>query len=227
MRFRHTVSGNCRTRAFPQSLAPVPSIPGPRFFFIPGCHAHPRSFHLSATICSPGSARRGWDWRRGRCEPGAPRAACGLPAPGRGDAGTRCPGRAPPPCGRPAALPELARLAVHAGQQQPGRLADVVAVHGEAAPVAGVRHGHPDPLHQWRQHEERPAGGRGAGARRRVSGGAGSAPPPAPHPAFPGGPASESPRSGRAFGDIPTAPVTSGLALPSLWVSVSSSVNPG
>lgn len=81
------------------------------------------------------------------------------------------------------ALPELARLAVHAGQQQPGRLADVVAVHGEAAPVAGVRHGHPDPLHQRRQHEERPAGG--GGGREGLAGGAGSAPPPAPAPRFP------------------------------------------
>lgn len=90
-----------------------------------------------------------------------------------------CPHRAPPPRDLPpAALPELARLAVHAGQQQPGGLADVVAVHGEAAAVAGVRHGHPDPLHQRRQHEEGPAAGEGP---RRVSaavaGAARSAPP--------------------------------------------------
>lgn len=63
----------------------------------------------------------------------------------------------PAPC--PPSLPELARLAVHAWQQQPGRLANVVAVHGEAAAVAGVCYGHPDPLHQRRQHEEGPAAG--------------------------------------------------------------------
>lgn len=51
-------------------------------------------------------------------------------------------------------------LAVHAGQQQPGGLPDVVAVHGEAATVLSVRHRHPDPLHQRGQYQERPAGGR-------------------------------------------------------------------
>lgn len=69
-------------------------------------------------------------------------------------------GRPALPAPRPPPVPELARLAVHAGQQQPGCLADVVAVHGEAAAVAGVRHGHPDPLHQRRQHEEGPVWGR-------------------------------------------------------------------
>lgn len=54
----------------------------------------------------------------------------------------------------------LPRLAVHAGQQQPGGLPHVVAVHGEAASVLSVRHRHPDPLHQRGQYQERPAGGR-------------------------------------------------------------------
>lgn len=54
-------------------------------------------------------------------------------------------------------LLELARLTVHSRQQQPGGLADIVAVHGKAAAVASVRHGHSDPLHQRGQHEEGPA----------------------------------------------------------------------
>lgn len=57
----------------------------------------------------------------------------------------------------PLHLLELARLAVHSRQQQPGGLADIVAVHRKAAAVAGVRHGHSDPLHQRGQHEEGPA----------------------------------------------------------------------
>lgn len=53
----------------------------------------------------------------------------------------------------------LSRFAVHAGEQQPGGLPHVVAVHGEASPMLGVGDRHPDPLHQRRQHQERPAGG--------------------------------------------------------------------
>lgn len=53
-----------------------------------------------------------------------------------------------PPTPSPLHLLELARLAIHAGQQQPGCLADIVAVHRKAAAVASVRHGHSDPLHQ-------------------------------------------------------------------------------
>lgn len=56
-------------------------------------------------------------------------------------------------------VPELAGLAVHSRQQQPGSLPDVIAVHREAASVFRVDHGHPDPLHQGRQHHERSAGG--------------------------------------------------------------------
>lgn len=46
-----------------------------------------------------------------------------------------------------ASLLDLSWLAVHARQQQPGRLPHVVAVNREAAAVLGVRHRHPDPLH--------------------------------------------------------------------------------
>lgn len=53
----------------------------------------------------------------------------------------------------------LSRLTVHAGQQQPGGLPHVVAVYGEAASMLSVGDRHPDPLHQWRQYQERPAGG--------------------------------------------------------------------
>lgn len=53
----------------------------------------------------------------------------------------------------------LSRLAVHTGQQQPGGLPHVIAVHREAAPVLGVGDRHPDPLHQGRQYQERPVGG--------------------------------------------------------------------
>lgn len=56
-------------------------------------------------------------------------------------------------------VPELAGLAVHPRQQQPGGLPDVIAVHREAASVFRVHRGHPDPLHQRRQHHERSAGG--------------------------------------------------------------------
>ena len=57
------------------------------------------------------------------------------------------------------AIPELARLTVHSGQQQPGSLPHVIAVHREAASVLSVNHGHAHPLHQRRQHHERPTGG--------------------------------------------------------------------
>lgn len=102
------------------------------------------------------------------CEGWALPAAGGAPRTGtRAGCARRAPSLLPPqpPASPPASLPELARLAVHAGQQQPGGLADVVAVHGEAAAVAGVRHGHPDPLHQRRQHEEGPAAGEGPETR--------------------------------------------------------------
>lgn len=49
----------------------------------------------------PASAPRGSGWRRGCCAPRAPRAARGLPAPGKGDAGS---GKGAPslrPLGRP------------------------------------------------------------------------------------------------------------------------------
>lgn len=57
------------------------------------------------------------------------------------------------------AVPKLTRLAVHSGQQQPGSLPDIIAVHGEAASVLSVDHRHTHPLHQRRQHHERPVGG--------------------------------------------------------------------
>lgn len=53
----------------------------------------------------------------------------------------------------------LSGLTVHAGQQQPSSLPHVVAVYGEAAAMLSVGDRHPDPLHQWRQYQERPAGG--------------------------------------------------------------------
>lgn len=67
----------------------------------------------------------------------------------------------PPPS--PLHLLELARLAVHTRQQQPGGLADIIAVHRKAAAVAGMRHGHSDPLHQRGQYEEGPAQEEGGG----------------------------------------------------------------
>lgn len=54
---------------------------------------------------------------------------------------------------------ELAWLTVQPREEQPGRLPDVVAVHGQAAPVLGVGDGHAHPLHQRRQQHE------GAGKR--------------------------------------------------------------
>lgn len=57
-----------------------------------------------------------------------------------------------------ADLLQLPGLAVHSRQQEPGRLPHVIAVHREAAAVPRVSHRHPDPLHQRRQHDERPAG---------------------------------------------------------------------
>lgn len=57
------------------------------------------------------------------------------------------------------AVPELAGLTVHSRQEQSGSLSDVIAVHREAASVFRVNHGHPYPLHQGRQHYERPVGG--------------------------------------------------------------------
>ncbi len=57
------------------------------------------------------------------------------------------------------ALPELTGLTVHSRQQQPGSLPDIIAVHGETASVFGVNHCHAHPLHERRQHHERPIGG--------------------------------------------------------------------
>lgn len=57
------------------------------------------------------------------------------------------------------ALPELTGFAVHSRQQEPGSLPDIIAVHREAASVFGVNHSYTHPLHQRRQHHERPVGG--------------------------------------------------------------------
>lgn len=57
------------------------------------------------------------------------------------------------------AVPELAGLTVHSGQQQSGSLPNIIAIHREAASVFCVNHGHTHPLHQRRQHHERPVGG--------------------------------------------------------------------
>lgn len=66
----------------------------------------------------------------------------------------------PPPASLlPGSILELPGLAVQAGQQQPGCLPDVAAVHGEAAAVLRVRDGHTHPLHQWWQQHEGPGGG--------------------------------------------------------------------
>jgi len=54
----------------------------------------------------------------------------------------------------------LSGFTVDTGEQQPGGLPHVVAVHGEAPAMLGVGHRHPDPLHQRRQYQERPAGGK-------------------------------------------------------------------
>lgn len=59
----------------------------------------------------------------------------------------------------------LPRLTVHTGEQQPSGLPNIVAVHGEAAPMLGVRDRHTDPLHQRGQYQERPA--RKGGATKR------------------------------------------------------------
>lgn len=226
-------SGPRRTGAFPRSLAPV--LPLPRQSRDP-LLVSPASVTTTAggarTVRGAPSAGRG----SGRREGGALRPeACARPA-----------GPALPPEGRPSlagprpgpALPELARLAVHAWQKQPGRLADVVAVHGEAAAMAGVRHGHPDPLHQRRQHEEGPAREDGRPLGRPGGGGcwlsptsSSPVPSPPPRPAFPGDPASDVQSGGRAVADIliapVTPPVTPGQALQSLWASVSSSAKQG
>lgn len=55
----------------------------------------------------------------------------------------------------------LSGFTVHAGEQQPGGLSHVIAVHRETSPVLGVGDRHPDPLHQRGQYEERPVGVRG------------------------------------------------------------------
>lgn len=52
----------------------------------------------------------------------------------------------------------LSRFTVHTGEQQPGGLPHVVAVHREAASMLSVGDRHPDPFHQRRQYQERPAG---------------------------------------------------------------------
>lgn len=57
----------------------------------------------------------------------------------------------------PGDLLQLPGLAVNSRQQEPGRLAHVIAVHRETAPVPRVSHCHPNPLHQRRQHDEGPA----------------------------------------------------------------------
>lgn len=113
MELRHTVSGNWRTRAFPQSLAPVPSIPGAHFVLIPGCHVHQRSCNLSEAICSPSERPAGLGLEaRMLCAPsptGCPRS----PRPGKGGRGVRE--------GRP--LPEAARppyLSWRGSQSTPG-----------------------------------------------------------------------------------------------------------
>lgn len=82
----------------------------------------------------------------------------------------------PPPS--PLHLLELARLAVHTRQQQPGGLADIIAVHRKAAAVAGMRHGHSDPLHQRGQYEEGPAQEEGGGDVLGPSGNLGCSDPP-------------------------------------------------
>lgn len=56
----------------------------------------------------------------------------------------------------PGSVLELPGLTVQAGQQQPRRLPDVAAVHGEAAAVLRVGDGHAHPLHQRRQQHEGP-----------------------------------------------------------------------
>lgn len=79
-------------------------------------------------------------------------SALPLPTSRRRGRGGREPG--PSRLAPPEPVLELPGLAVQAGQQQPGRLPDVAAVHGEAAPVLGVGDGHAHPLHQrWQQHE--------------------------------------------------------------------------
>lgn len=100
-----------------------------------------------------------------------------LSAPGRFAGGwARKPGPSclTPPRSPPGSVLELPGLTVQAGQQQPGRLPDVAAVHGEAAAVLCVGDGHAHPLHQRRQQQEGPARQqrevRPAGRSRRAEG---------------------------------------------------------
>lgn len=181
------LSGRSENRRIPMQLCSCPS---------PSLQEQGPAACQARTVRWVPSAGRGSGWRAGRRGAQSPSLACARPA--------GSPGRAPLDRGAPA-LPELARLAVHTGQQQPGRLADVVAVHGEAAAVAGVRHGHPDPLHQRRQHEEGPArenprelGRPGGGGCRLSPTPSSRVPPPsrAPSPASP------------TFSPLPSAPGT-------------------
>lgn len=142
------------------------------------------STRAARTVRGAPSAGRGSGWRVAALSPEPRTRPAGLLPRGGAPLGRGAPARPGP------ALPELARLAVHAGQQQPGGLADVVAVHGEAAAVAGVCHGHPDPFHQRRQHEEGPAREDGRALGRLVRG-LPAQPHPllaGPHPRFPRGP---------------------------------------
>lgn len=56
----------------------------------------------------------------------------------------------------PSQLLQLSWFAVQPWKQQPGRLSDVIAVHQQTLAMLGVDDGHPHPLHQRRQQEERP-----------------------------------------------------------------------
>lgn len=54
----------------------------------------------------------------------------------------------------------LSRFTVHSGEQQPGRLPDIITVHGEAPSMLSVGDGDADPLHQRRQYQKGPVGER-------------------------------------------------------------------
>ncbi len=58
-----------------------------------------------------------------------------------------------------ARLLQLAGFTIHPGQQESGRLPNIIAIHWKAAAVLRVCQSYSDPLHQRRQYEKRPAGG--------------------------------------------------------------------
>lgn len=53
-------------------------------------------------------------------------------------------------------LLQLSGLTVQSWQKKPCCLSDVITVHQQTLAMLGVNYGHPHPLHQRRQQQERP-----------------------------------------------------------------------